>query len=111
MAKTSRNVTISSGTSLSNAIDISEYSVVGILMPSAWTAANLSFQGSIDGATYGNLIEKDGVELVITAAASYLIPLTASAFQPCRFLKIRSGTSVVPVNQAVTRTIVLILES
>lgn len=111
MAKSYRNVTISSGQSLSAEVDLAGYSVVGVLMPSAWTAANLTFQGSLDGTTFGNLIEKAGTELEVIAAASYLVPLTGSAFAPARFLKIRSGTSGTPVNQGANRTIQLVLES
>lgn len=111
MAKSFRSVTIASGQSLSDAIDLSDYSVVGVLMPTAWTAANLTFQGSVDGSTFGNLIEKAGIELEVVAAISYLIPLSSSAFEPCRYLKIRSGTSSAAVNQAASRTIQLILES
>jgi len=110
MAKSFRSVSITSGQSLSDAVDLSGYDVVGVSLPSAWTAANLTFQGSIDGSTYTNLIEKAGVELEIIAAANYLIPLSSSAFAPLRFLKIRSGTSTTPVNQSANRTIQLILE-
>lgn len=110
MAKHYKQVTINNGTSLSSSIDLGESSVVGIQMPAAWTAADLSFQGSMDDSSFGNLMEKPGTEYQVSAAANQLIPLSSSLFNALRFLKIRSGTSSVPVNQAAARILTLILE-
>jgi hypothetical protein len=57
-------VTIASGASLSNAAAIPpSHTLVGILMPAAWDAASLTFQGSWDGTNYGNAHSDDGVEV------------------------------------------------
>lgn len=73
-------------------------------MPAAWTAAELTFQVSADGITYGDLYEADATEVSVMAAASRYIRLEPSAWAVIRYLKVRSGTSAAPVNQAAQRT-------
>lgn len=102
--------TIASGASLSPAIDLSQYidvgsyRMLGIQMPSAWTAADLTFLGSLDGVTYTN-ISVSGSELEVDAAANLYLPLDPSIFGFLQFLKIRSGTSGSPVVQGALRTL------
>ena len=110
-------VTIASGASLSDAIDLSGKEVVlsglrllAIEMPAAWTAADLTFQASMDGGTtYTNMYNADGDEITVTAAASRFIVLDPATFCAVTNIKIRSGTSASAVNQvdAVTLTLVL----
>ena len=48
--------TIALSGSLSAAVAIPlTHNLVGLVMPAAWDAADLTFQGSFDGTTYGNL--------------------------------------------------------
>lgn len=106
------NVTISSGQSLSGALDIGGINVeiIGIVMPVAWTAANLTFQVSADGTTFQNLYDDGGNELMVAAGAGRTIGLhsdVSRALGRFRYLKVRSGTSGTPVNQAADRTITL----
>jgi hypothetical protein len=108
-----RTVTIGSGTSLSDALDLrnSNHSVVGIQMPAAWTAAVLSFEASGDGgATYAP-VEKpaDGTELSLTVEASKYYPLAPGDLYGVQMLKLRSGTSGAAVNQGADRVIRLVL--
>jgi hypothetical protein len=107
-------VTISNGTSLSAAVDLETTAGIGarlarIDMPAAWTAANLTFQASTDGVTYNNLFDSSGGEYTVTAAANAAIIVPLADFIGIRFLKIRSGTSGTPVNQAADRTLQLVL--
>jgi hypothetical protein len=83
-------------------------------MPAAWTAAGLTFQASLDGINYFNVFD-DGttagtfVETTWTAAASqYQIVAAPAKWVGVRWLKIRSGTSGVPVNQAAERTLTIV---
>ncbi|NTU77322.1 MAG: hypothetical protein HGA90_05865, partial [Alphaproteobacteria bacterium] len=47
--------TIASGTSLSDAQNLGGLRLFGLVMPAAWTTANLTFQASFDGgATWGD---------------------------------------------------------
>lgn len=110
--------TISSGTALSGEVDLRGMRLVGIIFPSAWTAADVTFQiarqPAADGGSYGNVFNTDdsgtGAELSWDAAASQVtVPDWSGAFIGNAMLKIRSGPSGVPVNQAADRVLTLIL--
>jgi hypothetical protein len=106
---TANTFTIAINASLSGGVELppGQYPC-GIAMPSAWTAADLTFQGSGDrGAAYANMYDKDGNELAYGAAASTFIALNPDDFWGVNALKIRSGTSGSAVNQAAARTITL----
>lgn len=103
----SETATIAINQSLSAAIDLKGRSLVGIIMPSAWTTAQLSFQVSLDGSTYVNLYNTQGDEFISEASTSRFIAMSQFEFLPVRYVKIRSGTSAVPVNQAAARSLVL----
>lgn len=97
-------ITIPNGEALSNSIGSA--GVSGIIMPAEWTAASLTFQGSHDGVTFVNIRNDSGDEYVIPADASWGIVLSAPL--PFRHIKVRSGTSGTPVNQAAERTLELV---
>lgn len=101
-------VTIASGASLSAAIDTGGAVPVRIAMPADWTAADLTFQVSSDGGTtWWNLYDAAGTEYTVTAAEDREILLPYAELVGCRFIKLRSGTSDTPVNQAADRTLTL----
>lgn len=99
---------IANGASLSAAIDVGDAMPVAVLMPAAWTAADLTFQASIDGTNWFELIDAFGTPATAKAAASQIVVLPASETYWLRYLKIRSGTSGVPVNQGAERTLTVI---
>lgn len=103
----SETATIAINQSLSAAIDLKGRPLVGILMPASWTTARLSFQVSLDGSTYVDLYNTQGDEFISEASTSRFIAMTQFEFLPVRYVKIRSGTSAVPVNQAAARSLVL----
>lgn len=102
------SATILSGASLSAAVYLGSGTLSKIIMPATWTAANLTFQTSDDGTTYSNLYDASGTEYVVTAAASRAIIVPVSEFQGFRYMKVRSGTAGVPVNQGADRVLTLI---
>lgn len=103
------SVTITNGTSLSDAIDLGAATLFGIQLPAAWTTANLTFQGSTDGVTYANLFDSNGTEITATVAASqFVVMATPPQWIGLRYLKIRSGTSGTAVNQAADRTLQIV---
>lgn len=108
-------MTIASGQSLSNEVDLEGFSVVAIEMPGAWTAAGLSFQAaSLRGGTHKDLYDDAGAEVQVSAGASRVVAVTgadADALAPLRFIKIRSGTAATPVNQAAERSLRLICKA
>lgn len=98
--------TIASGESLSGEIRLPEgFFLTGVQTPSAWTttASGCTFQVSVDGTTYTDAYDETGTEITFQAAASRWIRLPELG--ALRFVKIRSGTSGTPVNQAGARTL------
>jgi hypothetical protein len=111
MGLTNLAAAIASGQSLSSQIDIGPGELVGILIPSGWTAANLTFQASPDGGTtWGNLFTYLGAEITFFAVAGQFLavdPIQA-LLRGVRSLKLRSGTSGAPVVQGSAVTLTLI---
>lgn len=114
MARNTRASTalIVSGASLSSIVWMPEHALVAIQIPSAWTAAAITFQGSTDGSTFGDLYDDGGTEVTIasaTVAASRTI-VNGSILEklaPLVAFKVRSGTTGTPVNQAADRSIAI----
>lgn len=107
--RTNYSVTISNGTSLSSAVDLGGTTLFAIQIPASWTTANITFQASADGVTYANLYDSTGTEVTVTAAASEFIVFSSPApWLGIRFIKIRSGTSGTPVNQAADRALSIV---
>lgn len=103
------SVAIGVGASLSAAVDLAGCSLVGIHMPAAWTAAGLTFQASEDGSSFDNLYDGGGTEKSLTVAASRYVLLPPDDWVSVRYLKVRSGTSGVPVNQTGGATLILVV--
>jgi len=102
-------VVIESGKNITDAFTLPQGTYpAAIVTPSSWTAADLTFQGKA-GIVYRNLFDDDGNEITVTAAASRMIILPPDLFRTVNIMKIRSGTSGTPVNQAADRTLTLIL--
>lgn len=108
MSKTNQSLlaTIASGAAVSGILSVWPNAVNAILMPAAWTAASLTFQGSMDGVNFFDLYNDSGVEYVIPALVSQSIILNVPLTFP--YLIVRSGTTGTPVNQGAARNISLI---
>lgn len=106
-----KDAVISSGQSLSAVVDIEQLNIAGFQMPSSWTTAKLTFQVSADDVTYVDAVDASGNELQVTVSASKFVGVDLSALSGVRYLKVRSGTSSSPVNQAADRTISIVLTS
>lgn len=92
--------TIADGASLSGVVNLGGKLLCSIAMPSGWTAADLTFQGSHDDATYRNIYNDDDTEYTVQAAADRHIILDPAKFAGVQYIKIRSGTSGASVNQS-----------
>ena len=99
--------TIASGAAKSDILDIGTAKHLALQMPSAWTAAGIYLEGSVDGTNFYPVKDSAGVEVAVTAAASTIIgiDLAALTIAALRFVKICSGTSASAVNQLAARTI------
>lgn len=104
--------TIASGASLSPAVNLGGLRAFGIVMPSAWTAASVSFQMSCDdGASWVDVYDTTGAEVVIPAAASRFIALDPVVFAAIPMIRVRSGSAASPVTQGADRAIGLVTRS
>lgn len=127
MARQVHTAVISSGTSQSSIIDCgSEYTLVGIEIPSTWTTADITFLGAahtgispaiasgqspqdvLEGQlTFRQLVDSAGTEIKVTVGATgdKIIVIPDYLLEGVQFLKIRSGTAALPVNQSADRTL------
>lgn len=101
--------TITSGASLSDAVSLASRNIWSVLMPAAWTAADITFQGSIDGSNFFNLYD-GGTEYQLAADANRMVSITkAQLFIGLTHIKVRSGTAGTPVNQGADRTLSVLI--
>ena len=91
--------TIADGAALSDGVYVGGNVIVGIIMPAVWDAAVITFEVSMDDVTYLDAYSAAGAEHTITAAADQHIWLDPTQFASYRWVRVRSGTSAVPVNQ------------
>lgn len=113
------SATIPNGTALSNIVDLQESRLVGIEMPAAWTAADLTFRGgagtsSSESAPTVQDVYDDAAELTLTGGAARVVlfnPGTNVDRLMPRYVQVRSGTAAAPVNQGADRVIRLLLAS
>jgi hypothetical protein len=91
---------IANGQALSDVVGFGEDFVpVAIIMPAAWTAADITFQAADASGAFKNVYTAANAEVAVNVGVDRYIPLTPANFQGTSRIKIRSGTSGVPVNQ------------
>lgn len=110
--------TIALGASLSNSVNLIQdivgpdkpFRLFGIDVPSSWTTANLAiYQKHADG-TYKVVKDEYGNEMTLVANAGGCIRFAnPSKFASLTDIKILSGSTAVPVNQAAERDLTLVL--
>lgn len=127
MARGSRPVivTIASGAAVSDAIQLQAGEcVLGVLTPSAWTAADIALQIALDGATFVDVLGSDATLLklatVVGVAASEFHMATHSISagvgdvpygpQTVRLRSVNTG-SAANVNQGATRSLTVLIGS
>ncbi len=85
-----------------------------IQMPAgtAWNAAGIGFQASMDNVTYAPVYDDLGVEKAVVTAAARTVYLDSTQFAGFPFIKLVSGTWAVPVAQDAARSVkVMVLVS
>ncbi len=103
------DVTIAANASNASVFFSAGNAIVGILMPSAWTAAKIGYEVSLDGINWSTAYDGGGnFEQTTAQASSYLcIPLADAIFGP--FVRLKSvDASNVAVVQAAARTLTLV---
>ena len=102
-------------TGLSSVINLGDWIVAGVSIPSDWTTASMTFVNSFDetgdeAGTYQDVKSESNAEYTVSTIASkfHKIPL-ADSIGWGQFIKLRSGTSGSAVNQTNAPTVVLSL--
>jgi len=104
---------ILNGASLTEEVDLGAAASASVIMPTAWTAANITIVVYRPGVQdYVSVYKDDGTEYVLTAAVDRAITLDAAIFAIAgsRKIKLRSGTEATPVNQGADRTLFLTIK-
>lgn len=90
--KSTATATIASGQTVGAAFYVGAKVPVALVMPAAFTGANISFQGSHDGSSY-QAIYNGGADYSVPVAASKNVVLNASVFAGFPFLKLVSDAA------------------
>jgi hypothetical protein len=105
------NVAILNAASLSAAVPVGKAIPIGILIPAAWTTANITFQASVDDTNFVDVYNDIGTELSVTVGgAARFIALDQTYFLGFSSIKIRSGTTGTPVAQAADRVLTVCMK-
>jgi hypothetical protein len=102
---------IANTNSLSGAIDLDIYRLVGIAIPATFEPTQLTFQSSYDNATWNNVYDASGAEKIVAVGVSRRVIIQPNEFFGIRYLKVRGGTSGTPTVVAADRTLQLIAEA
>lgn len=103
----SRTVTIANGASLSSVCDLAGDAISRIEMPSAWTAADITFKVSGDGVTFTDYYDDSGAPIIIAADANQTVRLSPLDWDGVRYVKLQSGETGALVNQGADRIITI----
>lgn len=95
-------VVIANGQSLSPEVDVGPKTLVGIITPSTWAAAGISFQASPDGGTtWLELLDQTATAIGVSSiTGAQFIAIDPTKLKGVTALKVRSGTSGTPVAQS-----------
>jgi len=98
-------IDVSADDNLTSAIDLVDWHLIGIVMPAAWTAADITFEGSHDNSTFNTILNQFGTTYTLTVSTDqYIFLSVADTYSFPRYIKI--GTSA---GQAADRTLILVL--
>ena len=83
-----KTLTISSGESVSDALDLRGKTLIGLIMPSALTSTSMNFELSVDNDSFSDMYDTDGNKIAITVASSRFISIDGTDFYSARYLKL-----------------------
>jgi hypothetical protein len=98
-------------TGISNVIDISTFTVVGLIMPEAWTPAVVTIEASVDGASFYPMYDGMGsTKLAFSVPAGAIVGINPDRLRCCTSIRLLSGDRNALVPQVVPREFGLITE-
>lgn len=95
---TQTNVVIANGETVQDGyVDLRENILVGIHMPTDWTAGDITFRaaaradtGGVNDEDFVSVIDADGAAIAVVAAADQHVVISPNAFQGVEFLQLVS---------------------
>lgn len=105
-----QNATIAINTSVSGALDMDKNSLLGFIMPSAWTTAGITIEVSTDNSNWFPALDAYGstVGYIASPVVSNAYAVDVQSLLPWRYIRFRSGTTASPVVQTAARTIPIV---
>ena len=106
-------VIIPAGQAVSNAVLIGSGVIVGIIIPAAWTAAQLTFLVSLDGVNYYQMVDSTGTNVVSVNTPTINTFVAVAHFELFRgaiYIQLQSGTTAAQVNQTLAAQITLVID-
>ena len=101
----STTVTIAESGTTSQAVDVGEWLIAGIVTPAALTGTALTFTGALEeGGTYRALVDSSGTPISVTVSADDHILIEPQTFAGVSWIKLVSGSA-----EAADREITLVL--
>jgi len=88
-----QSVTIASGGTTSEVVNLNGFGMVGIILPAALTSTSMTFTGSQDNVTYSALYNVAGTQLAITVATSRIVLFSPGDFVGINYLKLIAGSA------------------
>lgn len=88
-----RTVTIANAGTVSDALELNQATLLGVITPAALTGTEMSFQVSADGTTYVALYDGSGLAYSVYVGTSRAVPLDGAAFMGWRFVKVVSNAA------------------
>jgi len=97
---------------LSSVVDATAGNPVFVVAPALWTPANISFQLSADGITFGDWFDWNGKEIILPCkAGTAWVLVTDILGTKGAHLKVRSGSRDNPVVQTADRIFQFVIAS
>ena len=105
-----QSATIAINTSVSDALDMDKNSLLGFIMPSAWTTAGITIEVSTDNSNWFPARDAYGstVGYIASPVVSNAYAVDVQSLLPWRYIRFRSGTTDSPVVQTAARTIPIV---
>jgi hypothetical protein len=88
-----QQVTVASGNTTSDTINLNGFGMVGLILPAALTSTTMTFTGSQDGVNFTSLYNVVGTQLAITIAASRLILFSPGDFVGINYVQLVTGSA------------------
>lgn len=97
--------TIANGASLSDALRLRGKRAFQV---NGWTAAAMTFQAANEANNFADVYDDAGAEITVPSFSGARTITLPAKLIGVAFIKIRSGTAALPVNQGALRTITLV---